>query len=125
MENLNDVTDAFDGWEISIAVLRKSPGSYVNGLWVEGAETTVPIVGVVQNANPDDMMIVPETLRTSEAIKIHTRSDAEIKTVDEVGETNADLVLWDNWKWRVYSVADRRIGGYYKAIAVRIKEYVS
>lgn len=119
MVAFNDVTDAFDGWLEKIQIDRTGAGSYVGGLWVDSSVVIPYINAVVQNANPDDLLIVPEGLRTTESIKLHTKGI--LKTADEVGEVNADVVNYDCKKWRVYNVADRKIGGYYKAIAIRIK----
>ena len=116
---MNDVSEVFQGWLVQVEIQRPNAGSYVNGVWVPTSSSPKYIQAVVQNANPKDLLVVPEGLRTSESIKIHTTS--EMKTVDEVGETDADVVEYNSKNYRVYNVADRQIGNYYKAIAVRMK----
>ena len=105
---INDVTDAFDGWLETVTGSRGS-GSYVNGRWVAGSSTALSFSGVVQNANPDDMKVLPEGNRNDEAIKIHTT----------YALLNDDTITYKGLTWLVYNVAKRYIGNYNKAIAVK------
>lgn len=119
MVALNDVSEAFIGLLEEVVIDRVASGSFSDGLWADGVSSQVTIDAVVQNANPKDMMMVDEGLRDQEGIKLHTQS--ELRTVEEVRETNADVVNYQGHEWRIYNVADRKIGGYYKAIAIQIK----
>ncbi len=116
---INDVSEAFDEWLEKVVITRVGPGAYVDGVWVEGAPTTINILSVVQNATADDLILLPEGTRTSETVKLHTVSP--VKTVSEVGETNADTFQYDGDTYRIFDVYRRKIGNYYKAIAIRIK----
>lgn len=114
MENFNDVTDAFDGWLQSLSGLRSS-GSYVGGRWV-ASSAAFSFSGVVQNATPDDLEILPEGQRTNESIKIHT----EYELIPQDGTTTTgDIITYRGDNWLVHNVAHRHIGGYHKAIAIR------
>lgn len=115
----NDVSAAFTRWLELVEITRVGPGSYVDGAWVEGAPGPVEIKAVVQNANADDLLLLPEGTRTSEAIKIHTVS--KVKTVSEDGETNADTFPYDGDTYRLYAINKRKIGNYFKAVGIRIK----
>lgn len=115
---LNDVSEAFEGWLEPLTILRKD-GSYVDGIWVDGVETPIIINAVIQNANPDDLIVLPEGERTTEAVKIHTTS--AVRTVIETSESEADEFVYDGLRWRIYNLANRKIGNYYKAIAIRVK----
>lgn len=115
---LNNVSAAFSGFLENMTILRKAPGSYVNGEWVDGVESGVNIKAVIQNANPDDLILLPEGTRTTEAVKFHTVSN--VVTVSEVGGTNADEFLYNGKRYRVYDVYERKIGNYFKAVAIRI-----
>lgn len=118
MENFVDVSDAFDGWTQGITITRKAAGgSYVDGLWVETSTSTFIISAVVQNANPDDMKVLPEGLQSSVVIKLHTVT--ALRTLSEEDESNADIVTYDGFSWLAHSVAARKIGGYYKVLAIR------
>ena len=115
----NDVSRALKRWLEPVNITRVDAGSYVDGEWVEGAGNAIAIKAVVQNAQPDDLLLLPEGTRSTEAVKIHTVS--VVKTVSEVGETNADTFLYDGDTYRVYDVFKRKIGNYFKAVAIRIK----
>lgn len=115
MENFNDVSDAFDGW-LQVLTGTRNPGSYVSGRWVTGATTPLSFPGVVQNATPEDLKVLDEGDRSEEAIKIHT----QFKLVPMIkGTTTGDLISYDSNSWLIYNVADRKIGGYYKAIGIK------
>jgi hypothetical protein len=115
----NDVSRALTRWLVPLDIIRKGIGSYVNGDWVNGADVTVSIKAVVQNANADDLILLPEGSRSSESIKIHTTS--EVKTISEVGETEADQFDYEGSRYKIFDVYNRKIGKYYKASAIRIK----
>ena len=115
MENFNDVSDAFDGW-LQIITGTRSAGSYVSGRWVAGTPLALSFSGVIQNATPNDLKVLPEGQRTEEAIKIHTTFEL-ISQIDNT--TNGDMILYKSKNWLVYNVAHRYIGGYHKAIAIR------
>lgn len=111
----NPVDDAFGGWEQIITGARTA-GSYVSGRWVTGTPSDLSFSGVVQNATPDDLKVLPEGQRTEEAIKIHTT----FELIPQIDNTNTgDLISYRGKDWLVYDVAHRYIGNYHKAIAIR------
>ena len=115
-DNFNDVTDAFDGWLQTITGLRRT-GSYVDGRWTADADTPLSFSGVIQNAMPDDLKVLHEGNRSEESIKIHSKFEL-VPQVDNT--TNGDIITYKGKNWLVHNVADRHIGGYFKAIAIRI-----
>ena len=115
----NNVSRALKRWQEPLDIIRKGVGSYIDGKWVNGVDSIVPTKSVIQNANPDDLVLLPEGTRTTEAVKIHTTT--KVNTVSEVGETDADQFLYNGFRYRIYDVFDRQIGNYYKAVAIRIK----
>lgn len=116
---INDVSQALLRWLEPLDIIRNGTGSYVDGKWESPAPTTVPIKAVIQNANPDDLILLPEGTRTTEAVKIHTVS--KVNTVSEAGETDADQFIYNGHRYRIYDVFERKIGNYFKAVAIRIK----
>jgi len=115
---MNDVTDAFDpDWEVLLQVTRVAAGSYVNGKWVDGAASNVNIKAIIQVARGDDLLVLPEGLRTEEAIKLHTRS--LLQGVSEADGVSADTFIYRNKPWRVEVATDQAVGYYYRAIAIR------
>jgi len=114
-ENFNDVSDAFDGW-LQTVIGTRNPGSFVCGRWVAGTPAALSFSGVVQNATPDDMLVLDEGERTKESIKIHTT----FKLIPQIkGATNGDLISYDSNTWLVFNVGHKNIGGYHKAIAIK------
>ena len=57
------------------SVKRTVAGSYVNGVYVEGAETTITIQASVQPVSGQDLVAIPEGRRASDMVKIYTDSD--------------------------------------------------
>lgn len=115
---MNDVTDAFDpDWEVPLLISRVAAGSYVDGKWVDGAAGNVDVSAIIQVARDDDLMVLPEGLRTEEAIKLHTRS--LLQGVSEDAQITADTFDYRGKPWRVIIAADQAIGHYYRAIAIR------
>jgi len=117
MPGLNNVSSAFNGWTEVITVTSFATGNYVAGTYAKGVSSDRDIDGVIQNATPDDLQVIPEGMRTEEAIKIHTTEI--LKPVSGKNIESADLIAYDGDIWCVYSVANRKIGNYYKAIAIR------
>lgn len=112
---INDVSRALKRWLQPIEAQRTS-GSYVDGRWSASTPGVLKFKGVVQNAEPDDLKVLDEGLRTQEAIKIHTT----LELIPQVSDTtNGDVVSYKEKNWLVYNVAHRFIGNYHKAIAVR------
>ncbi len=116
---INDVSEALLEWLEPIEIIRPGIGSYIDGKWADGIPTPVSIKAVVQNAQPNDLILLPEGTRSTEAVKLHTTT--KINTVSEVGETNADTFTYDGDTYKIYDVFKRKIGNYYKGIAIRIK----
>ncbi len=110
-----DVSEAFDGLQAPITGERTS-GSYVNGRWVEDTVVVLAFNGVVQNAEPDDMLVLEEGQRTKEAIKIHTIFEL-IPQIEDT--TTGDEITYKGNTWLVVNAAHRYIGNYHKIIAVR------
>ena len=114
----NDVSKALARWTEKIELTRFSSGTYVDGVWVNGSSAIIQINAVVQNAQADDLILLKEGTRSTEAIKIHTT--AKVKTVSEYGESNADVFLYNGRTYKIYDVFERKIGNYYRAVAIRI-----
>ncbi len=68
---INDVSEAFTEWLEALTGTRNT-SSFVDGRPVAGGQTALNFDGVVQNATPKDLKVLPEGDRDSEAIKIHT-----------------------------------------------------
>jgi hypothetical protein len=96
-------------------------GSYVAGRWVDGSYVDTTIDVCPQPMSTDDLMLLPEGMRTKGAVKLYTLS--LVKSADEASavKTPPDEITYDGlvyqvqqtWKWRV-GILD-----HYKVIAVR------
>lgn len=115
MTNFNDISDAFSEW-LEPLVATRTTGSYVDGSWIDATPTTINFNAVVQNATAQDLLVLPEGDRSSETIKIHTTTRL-IALIE--GSTDGDIISYNSFDWLVYNVADRKLGGYFKAICVK------
>lgn len=115
---MNDVSEAFGDFLESVSITRSATGSYIEGVWIPGSTSSVSINAVVQNVQPDDMRVLEEGMRTSEAIKLH--STADLIPLSEADKTVGDIIAYQGFNWQVVNVARRFIGNYNKAIAIRI-----
>lgn len=97
---------------------RRAVGSYVNGVWVPGALSTVTATVSIQPASARDRQILPEGDRTRETVRVY--SPVELKTTLEGSSAQApDEFTWQGRLYRVKSV-ERWIGDFWKAIAVAV-----
>ena len=116
-----DVSDAFDEFLETVILDRSDPGGRdSNGDWVDGVDHPPKnIIGVVQSLNSNELLILPEGDRTKETAKIHTKT--LLRTSNEATSTKADKIEYQGSTWNVSGVNNRQtIGGYYKAILVRL-----
>lgn len=96
--------------------IRKAPGSYVDGQWVEGTNTSLAIRAVVQAPKEADIRQLPEGERTEAFVAIWTR--AELRTADENLQTEADRVTSEAGDtYKITRVAERTEAGFTRAIA--------
>ena len=62
----------FEIFRMPFTVYRKIAGSYVNGIWVEGAETAIPITASVQPTTGEEMLSIPEGRRNKKTYSLFT-----------------------------------------------------
>jgi len=104
----------------SVTLVRKSKGEYVDGNWVEGVETEVPIEANVQPVQFKELMQFPESDRTKEWIKLY--SVEQIRTANEAPDGwEADEVVWDGYRYKVMKSRHYVMGvlDHYHALAAR------
>jgi len=114
-----DVTDAFDDFLEDAILKRKTAGSRDgNGYWITPAPTETTIQVVAQSLTADERLALPEAVRTKETFKFHTTT--ELKTSDEVLQTNADIIVFGGDEWEISSVHNRKnLGNYFRAIGIK------
>lgn len=91
--------------KIPITVYRREQGEYVDGDWVEGTTTELPIEGNIQPAKPHEILMFPESERTRSWWKLYTA--ATLRTEKEgVGGWSADEVEWKGDRYKVMKIND-------------------
>ena len=62
----------------TITVYRKAQDSYVNGVWVDGSETSFDVKAKVQPLKDTELMILPESERNRSWLKLHIQEDPSL-----------------------------------------------
>ena len=104
-----------------ITVLRKViKGEWINGKWVEAESSEVIIEANVQPVQFKELMMMPESERTKEWIKIYSVSELRTANERENG-WDADEVIWDGYTYRVMKSRHYVMGvlDHYHAMAAR------
>jgi len=86
-----------------VTILRHAEGSYVDGEWVEGSETSVPIMANVHPFSDYQVSIMPESDRTKSWLWLFT-SDVVRQKKEGVGGYGADRFLWQGDLYEVMKV---------------------
>jgi hypothetical protein len=71
-------------------LIRRAAGSFVNGVWVEGATTQMQILCTVQPATGEAMQRAPEGRRNESGYSVFT--DTAIRTAEK-GANNPDIMV--------------------------------
>jgi hypothetical protein len=101
-------------------VRRKVAGSYVNGFWVEGSESSFVIQASVQPVRGLELESLPEARRDSQAVKIYT--DTQLLTVAPDGSTNPDILEAFGFDFEIIEVQpwQSNVISHYKCIGVKL-----
>ena len=73
-----------------LVVHREAEGSWQDGVWGPGESIEINIRASVQPSRQEDMEMLPEGRRSTEALRLYT--DAELRTIDPDGQTQPDRV---------------------------------
>ncbi len=107
-------------------VIRRSPGNYVDGYWVEGVETNITIKASVQPLKVSEIEALPEGKRSSSAVKIYSDDKlmAAKQATEESQAVSADILLYAGSRWEIVACAAYQSGviPHYKAYAVEVPE---
>ena len=108
--------------KIPIQVKRFGEGEWVDGYFVNGVETTLDIEANVQPLRGHELLTLPEADRTKESIKVYCVET--LKTVDEVGQKKADVIIWEDKRWQATRTMTYRMGvlDHTKTICYRLPE---
>lgn len=113
------MTSPFEIFRQPITLQRLSPGSYVNGLWVEGTLTTSTITASIQPLSGEELMSLPEERRVKKTYKIFTSS--QLFTVRDRNKNPDRLIIFGD-TYEVYEVFPwlNNIISHYEAYVSRV-----
>lgn len=109
------------GFSEPITITRKAPGSFVNGIFVDGAVSSISATASVQPLNGREQVTLSELQRAKETLKMYTTT--EVLVSNEAAGQRADLV---SLRGRVYEV--QRVEpweydlSFFKAILMRVEQ---
>ena len=108
--------------KIPLTIIRSTQGSYVNGEWVEGTQTQVPLEVNIQPFKDEDLLLLPEADRTREWYKIYCANEIRM---DKQGTSgwSADEFVYEGDRYKVMKVKhySMSILDHYRAIAARLE----
>lgn len=94
----------FEIFRVPLTIFRKNAGSYVDGIWVEGSETTIPITASIQPTTGEEMLSLPEGRRNKKTYSLFTSTHINVivsgKNPDQIeifGE-RYEVVRVDPWQ---------------------------
>lgn len=109
--------------KVEFTVLRNSgEGDYIDGYWVAGERLPVLFTGNIQPLKGSELMALPESDRTKESIKVYTVET--LRTVEELGQLEADLIVWNGNKFQASRTMTYQMGvlDHTKTICFRLPE---
>jgi hypothetical protein len=92
----------FDVFRKTLTALRKGDGSFIDGYWQDGEETSFSILASVQGTDAEILETLPEGYRTRESYTLFT--DNELKTAI-TGIRTPDMVVIEEQKYIVARVS--------------------
>ena len=101
-----------------VTVKRVTPGSYVEGLFVPGSESTFKTVCSVQQPSPKMLENLASGIRKTDVMVFYSKK--KIRTGDERDGTSPDIILYRGNEYRVIQEAVWVAYGYYNVMGVRI-----
>ena len=91
---------SFEIFRMPLTLYRKMPGTYINGIWVEGGEVAIPITASVQPTTGEEMLSIPEGRRNRKTYSLFTNPDIEVIH----GGANPDQILIYGERYEVVRV---------------------
>lgn len=91
--------------KIPLTIYRQTSGSFVDGDWVEGVVTEVPLMVNIQPLKPYEILMLPEADRTRVWVKFYSADYA--RTLKEgTSGWDADEFIWKNDRYKIMKVDD-------------------
>ena len=113
---------------VPVTIKRRTAGSYVNGDWVEGTTVDVVIQANVQPARDHEIMMLPESERSKEWLKIYSASEIRAQ-IEGVGGHDSDEFDWESmedgkvYRFKVMKVRRYKMSilDHWRGMAVRLE----
>ena len=101
--------------------VRSGVGAYVAGRWVETSMSDRHVRAVVQPISPSDRRLLPEGMRTEDAITLFLRpaQTLAVEHSSTSGASSADRVLVDGRWWRIVGEKSWDRNGFREYVAIR------
>lgn len=103
-----------------VTLTRTAPGSFLNGIFVAGAETAFPVIASVQPMTAMEMENYPDLQRSSEVFKLYTAEPLQVS--NEATGSVADKITMRGKTYQVQRVEPWEYAfKFSKAIVVRFE----
>lgn len=105
---------------VPITIYRKTQGGYVDGDWVDGAESEITRDVNIQPVRDDELLILPESDRSREWYKLYCSEDLRVDRQGSDGYS-ADEFMWQGDRYKIMKVRSYAMGtlNHYRAWAAR------
>jgi len=109
------------GFRQSITLKRRTgTGSFTKGIFTDSGTSDITIQGSIQPLKADEMELLPEGRRDSEAFRIYT--DTKLFPANDDTKLNADRVVLGGKEYEVLACAtwQNNVINHYKAVVVKL-----
>lgn len=110
--------------KLPVTVYRKGKDTVVKGRPVPAVETSFIVEANVQPFNYRDLMVLPESDRTKEWIKVYVATSEILRTARQGSDGyDADEVLWNGERFKVMRLQSYKMGvlDHVKAVCARVE----
>lgn len=106
----------------TVDVIRRLPGAYVDGKWVDGGTETFQIEANVQPFNYKDELQLKESERARQWVKVYTATRLNGLEQGENG-VRGDVIEWEGYQYQVMRVHNysMTVLDHYKALCARLE----
>ena len=114
---LPPIPELFDTYSVK----RRAAGGYSSGDFVTGAESTVTIKASIHPADGEELLNLPEGMRTRAGIVVHTKT--QLITVNDETQRDPDRIVYQGEDWEVMRIEQytTKTLPHYEALALRIE----
>lgn len=113
--NVSEALDSDTG--VILTVKRTSAGSYVDGIYVPGAESNFKSVISPQQPTPKQLLVLPEGQRDKDIMMFISKKP--LRTLSDRDGTPADIVVFKGREYEIIQLADWETFGHTIGYGVR------